>query len=54
MNVVFAVTEAYEGTLRMFSTREGAETWLADQLASGELHDYMGGDTYIIDEWPVN
>lgn len=50
---VFAVTEAYEGPIRMFSTRAKAEAWLAEALASGELVSYSD-DTYIIDEWPVH
>lgn len=49
---VFLVSENYEGAIRMFATREKAEAWLADQLASGELVAYAD-DTYIIEEWPV-
>lgn len=49
--MIYSVSEMWDGPIRMFASREAAQAWMEQAIASEEIYSSAG---FMIEEWPLH
>jgi hypothetical protein len=49
--IIYSVSESWDGPIRMFASREVAQAWMEQAIASEEIYSSCG---FMIEEWPLH
>ena len=49
--MIYSVSEMWDGPIRMFASREVAQAWMEQAIASEKIYSSEG---FMIEEWPLH